>query len=567
MSDRYTNILVIQLARIGDTLQSTPLIRGLKQRYPNARLTALIVPGSERILEGNPDIDEIIHSDNSALTDSLIRGGGNDLIACFHKLEKWLNEIRARNFDLVINLTHSPFSALLCRYLRPPEMSGLTLADDFRRVIRGSWPNYFFNMVFNRGTNEFNLVDLYRKFGGDVPPVQAPSFTVTEADRAAAEKLFAKHDLSPGDRVIAFQLGASVEDRRWPTRHFAALGDRLVEEMKARILLLGTQSEAGLGREVVSRMKAEATDTSGETNLGEAAAVLERCRLLVTNDTGIMHLASCLPIKIVELSMSKVYYKETGPYGAGHVVAQARIDCAPCHADFVCPHTMCRDYISPGAAFTAVKLALDDSLEAMEPLSDSSELETVELMVSRFTPRGFIEYAPLISRPVEVQNLVNLAYRLMWQDVFDGKAEVNAETEEIGSYLASFKSPTEDLSPAISEIDQSFESIVQLGREGRKLCVGIAEGLMSRSIQVDAAKEEVKKLTALNARIRAFGRTFEPTRALTSFFQFESQNIEGVDPLRVAQETLLCYEQLEAQAGMLRKKLAQVMRSIEASVR
>src|SRR5262245_17047184 len=53
-------ILVITLRRLGDVLLTTPLLRSLRRGYPRARLEALVFRGGERILAGNPDLDEVV---------------------------------------------------------------------------------------------------------------------------------------------------------------------------------------------------------------------------------------------------------------------------------------------------------------------------------------------------------------------------------------------------------------------------------------------------------------------------------------------------------------------------
>ena len=53
-------ILVITLRRLGDVLMSTPLLRTIRRRWPEATLHTLLFAGSERIIKGNPDLDEII---------------------------------------------------------------------------------------------------------------------------------------------------------------------------------------------------------------------------------------------------------------------------------------------------------------------------------------------------------------------------------------------------------------------------------------------------------------------------------------------------------------------------
>ena len=53
-------ILVITLRRLGDVLLTTPLIRSIRRGFPRAELDVMVFRGSEGILEGNPDIDDVI---------------------------------------------------------------------------------------------------------------------------------------------------------------------------------------------------------------------------------------------------------------------------------------------------------------------------------------------------------------------------------------------------------------------------------------------------------------------------------------------------------------------------
>jgi heptosyltransferase-3 len=53
-------ILVITLRRLGDVLLTTPLVRTLRRGLPGARLDMLVFAGSERILAGNPDVDNVL---------------------------------------------------------------------------------------------------------------------------------------------------------------------------------------------------------------------------------------------------------------------------------------------------------------------------------------------------------------------------------------------------------------------------------------------------------------------------------------------------------------------------
>lgn len=53
-------ILVIALRRLGDVLLTTPLVRSVKRAWPDAAVDALVFRGTEGILDGNPDLADIL---------------------------------------------------------------------------------------------------------------------------------------------------------------------------------------------------------------------------------------------------------------------------------------------------------------------------------------------------------------------------------------------------------------------------------------------------------------------------------------------------------------------------
>src|SRR5690606_490624 len=65
MTDRATRstprrVLVVCTRLIGDVLLSTPLVRSLKQAWPNAEVDVLVFEGTDGVLAGNPDIHRIL---------------------------------------------------------------------------------------------------------------------------------------------------------------------------------------------------------------------------------------------------------------------------------------------------------------------------------------------------------------------------------------------------------------------------------------------------------------------------------------------------------------------------
>jgi ADP-heptose:LPS heptosyltransferase len=53
-------ILIIQLAKLGDMVCTTPMFRAIKKIYPEARITVVGNITNKDLLAGNPDIDNYI---------------------------------------------------------------------------------------------------------------------------------------------------------------------------------------------------------------------------------------------------------------------------------------------------------------------------------------------------------------------------------------------------------------------------------------------------------------------------------------------------------------------------
>ena len=91
------NVLIIKLRYIGDVLLATPTVRAIKAAQPDVRVTMMVNRGTEDVLSGNPDLDEVVVLDKGSLTAQ-------------SRLITWL---RSRRFDTVIDLTDGDRSAFL----------------------------------------------------------------------------------------------------------------------------------------------------------------------------------------------------------------------------------------------------------------------------------------------------------------------------------------------------------------------------------------------------------------------------------------------------------------------
>src|SRR5687768_10815330 len=94
-------ILLVRLRLIGDVVFTTPLIRALRGRYPDAHLTYVVEPMAAPVVRGNPHLDELIVVPKRAGLARL----RDDLATAL--------QLRRHRFDLAIDLHGGPRGAWL----------------------------------------------------------------------------------------------------------------------------------------------------------------------------------------------------------------------------------------------------------------------------------------------------------------------------------------------------------------------------------------------------------------------------------------------------------------------
>jgi heptosyltransferase-2 len=298
----YHNILLIKPGAIGDLLQITPVIRGLRQRYPQSRISLLV--GSEvtaAMFGHHPDIVETIVFDK--------RGEHRSLKA----LAALWRRLRNARYDLVLNFQRSSLkgwllvaAALPCRVL--------VYHKSRKRIVHA---------VANHGETLLPL--------GVTPTDMHLDFFYSPADREFVDTLISSSSLEK-KIVVAVNPGASNRIKCWGPHRFAELGDRIVEELGAGVVIVGGPDERDLADTILAGMRNEPLDMLGQTTLAQLGALLHRCDVLVSGDTGPMHMATAVGTPVVAL-FGAIDPRRTGPVGEGHlVIRHPEIPCVPCNA-------------------------------------------------------------------------------------------------------------------------------------------------------------------------------------------------------------------------------------------
>ncbi len=399
-----TRILVVQFCRLGDILQTTPLLRGLRRQHPGADITLAVLDGFAHapVPAHLYDTLAIFPFDRVA---AAIDDRSRDWPSAVRSVRTFVRSLGDEPFDLVLNLTGSAAANLLCAIVPARDVRGGLIAPDRTRVVRGEWMTYFWSSLLVRAQGAVNLVDLFRLVGGVPADARGLEIALGPADEAFAERWAAERSLH-GEPLIALQLGASDERKRWLPESFAAMAN-LLPESAGRVVFVGASSERPLVERALGRLTRKAVSAVGDTSVPQLAALLRRCRLLITNDTGTMHVAAAVGTPIVDLSTGPVFVHETGPYAEGSLAIEPTSPCFPCVAGAVCHHLSCREDFTPSDIAAAAQFALGQGT--------LPRLARARILRATRIASGRLEYRPIWNPGSNDEEAMRQAFGRMWE--------------------------------------------------------------------------------------------------------------------------------------------------------
>jgi ADP-heptose:LPS heptosyltransferase len=531
------NILILSLTRMGDLIQTTPLIQGLKDKYPKARITLMVSSDFEDAVSLIPGVDDSIVFNLRQFKDS------NDWedeswVKIYRYIESKLNSIRDKDFDLLVNLSHSRFSALMVHYLKVQNVIGFHCSATGDRMTGHPWMQYFGTEPFNRNFNEFNLVEIFSRSAGIDMTGREIKVLENSTDFCIDEGVPSDFSEPGNDLVIGFQIGSSLENRRWSTASFAKLADLLVEKLNARILIFGVASESKSAAEMIqlTNNKDRVTDLTGKTDLKQLTGLLKDCDYLVTNDTGTMHLAAALNTKIIGLFFAHAHPFETAPFSSGHLIFQARISCAPCSYGVHCSNIVCVEKVLPEHILTFVENHIEHKIwQLPSDLINSSELNIYETVTST---QGLVRLKLVIQHDLELDDVFRLAYSVLWRETLVVGASANLIS--LQELLEDYKnSDSRTIGELLKNKTELLEGIEALGKEGARLCEGIVKSAAhALSVKLVRFGEDIQKI---DEEIELIGMAHPELKPITDMFAKRKENLMGSDISRLGIESRKCY--------------------------
>jgi predicted lipopolysaccharide heptosyltransferase III len=302
------NILIIKLRYIGDVLLATPTLRAIKVARPDARVTMMVNRGTEDVLTGNQDLDEIVVLDKGSLAAQ----------------SRLISGLRSRRFDTVIDLTDGDRSAFLSWVSGAPIRIGFN--DEHR------WRGKYYTQVVQPVPGVQHRIDRdldALKFIGVQAGSKDPQLWLTPEEMNSADQLLDQLGVQRSQPIVILQPGARYWFKAWPPERFAELADQLASQYGCQVLIGGSNQDIDLAEQIRQMAKCNPIVTAGRTTIKQFAAIAKKSALFVGSDSGAMHIASAVGTPVVAL-FGPSNPREWGPRGGPVEVLYKELDCRTC---------------------------------------------------------------------------------------------------------------------------------------------------------------------------------------------------------------------------------------------
>ncbi len=533
-------ILIINLTRMGDIIQTLGLVNGLYEKYPDAEIDYLAMSSFKKILENFPRLHNVFTIDDKPVVEEI----QSDFRPAFLEIQRVAAQLNERRYDIVVNPVVSIQSSILCALIPAKKILGMHMNRDREQSINSEWTAAHLANEHNLGDRTFNLVDIFAGVGG--ARVRHELFRLNYSEEAGnfKDQLWQSKSLS-GIPVVGFHIGASQSNKAWEPEKFHRVMQMLLRERSCKILLLGGYKEASLKPLFGDIRHENFIDLIGGCNLDQLTAVIAGLDLLITNDTGPMHIAAACDIPILNLSLGPVSLWETGPYSEKSIILQADIECHPCRFDTQCSHLNCHHYITPETVYEAASAMLRN-----EAVQSYEQVLTWRGVKDIF---GLQHQVPARKRAIRKRELFFEFKRAVW--ALSLLTDIDPKTDWAAKTIAYLKEHY-----FLSSHDYTEEKSL-LGNLQRLVADYITQLEALRDINHRDKKSIDKIRSAWSSVKKLKNEIFDSARGIDGFFdvfhyaEFRESALTGDDMNQLLRSTITLYRNLELQLGVMLRLL------------
>lgn len=324
-------ILILRFSSIGDIVLTTPVVRCLLKKYPDAEIHYATKKAFKSVLQYNPYINKL-H----------LLGDSFDELADTLKQEK---------YDYIIDLHNNQRTLLLKLRLG-------VKAYSFNKLNIEKW--LMVNFKINR-LPATHIVDRYLETCaplGVANDGEGLDYFLGEDDKVDIATL--PKEFRNG--YVAWVIGAKQNTKKFPATKIAAA----INKLNMPVMLLGGKEDSAEAETIMQQVKTAVPlyNAAGKYSLNQSASLVQQAKLVVANDTGLMHMAAAFKRPLITLWGNTIPQFGMYPYFGKHTVPQQRFEveglsCRPCSklGYSACPkgHFKCMNDIDENSLAGAIK--------------------------------------------------------------------------------------------------------------------------------------------------------------------------------------------------------------------
>ena len=316
-------MLVIRLGAVGDVLRTLPALSCLRRSFPGTRISWIVEEPSREILEGHPDLDEVIVFERRLLGRGLREGG---LGASWRRLRDFTTSLRERRFAWVVDLHGTFKSAMIARAARADKIFGFGSSHSREKA------HLFYSDPIRLSRARMSRVERALEVAAALGADTSSPRRILPPDAAAARAMnaFLEKEAPHRPRVLIYPGTSRAQAyKRYPADRLARVCADLAERSGATLLVGWGPGEREMA-ESVRALVGRSCLLAPPTRLRELGELIRACDLFIGSDTGPLHLAAATGAPVLAL-YGPTDPEVNAPYtDRPHATFVGDVACRPC---------------------------------------------------------------------------------------------------------------------------------------------------------------------------------------------------------------------------------------------
>ncbi len=551
------NIIILNLTRMGDLIQSTSLFKKIKLVYPESRVTMLISSDFAEIAPFLPYIDEIKPIDLTGLSELLKSNNFEFTVEVLKAVNAMFDGILSVKYDLAVNLSHDEFSVYFLYILNSLKNIGIYITREGTIISNDKMIAYMFSAVKNRKVSVLNLVDIYERClnSGDKIHVNKIFLDTENINNGGACDVLKENGIDDDDILISFAIGASTSLKKWRYDYFAELAKMLLaDNPKIKIILLGAKYDVEAGNYIENSVAdGRLINLTGKTSVSDLVYLVKRCRLLITHDTGTMHIGVAAGIKLIVIYTGNVGFWETGPYSANQVLVVPDIGCFPCDFNLKCLNPVCKSLIKPEYIYDIAEMILDE-IPAENYRQILSKYKSCGIIpyISRLDSKKFIDYLPAVKGKLNSKDLklkiLKTALEHFYEEDF-WKIDEN----EIELFLDCFGAVEYNLSLDIGEELKVVDNMIALCGSGMAETKKMVDIALNDPFDTDRINGTTGNIKSIDFELKYLSSVYDDLSLFNQIHVINQSSSVSYDLFGLAVDSLKSYSRYKLQLNIFKR--------------